>query len=323
MNFMILSPGRRCELVKYFKEALNEAGRRLITLDMNHYAPALYFSDKWHVVTKDFANLENYIDLIIEICKKEKVSYLMTLIDPELELLSKYRRRFEENKITLILSSDNDIKVTMDKYAFYLFYKDKTNMAKTCRNYNEAMRGLELPIFAKPRYGSASIGTQKISSNEEFEAYKSKDNYVFQEYINGREIGVDVYFDLISGQIVSVFMKEKLAMRSGETDKSISIFRQDILVELKKLEKYGHFRGPVDVDMFIGEDGKVYINEINPRFGGGYPHAHFCGVNFVKLIVNNMNGVVNKASIGGYKLGVTMMKCNRYVYRSGNEIFEA
>ena len=94
MNFMILSPGRRCELIKYFKCALNERGRSLVTLDMDKYAPALYFSDKWHVVAKDFANLENYVDIIVDVCKKEQVSFLMTLIDPELELLSRYLQPF-------------------------------------------------------------------------------------------------------------------------------------------------------------------------------------------------------------------------------------
>ena len=34
--------------------------------------------------------------------------------------------------------------------------------------------------------------------------------------------------------------------------------------------------------------------EINPRFGGGYPHTHESGVNFIKLIANNASNTQNK-----------------------------
>ena len=41
--------------------------------------------------------------------------------------------------------------------------------------------------------------------------------------MTGREYGADVYVDTITGQVVSVFTKEKLKMRAGETDKSVSV----------------------------------------------------------------------------------------------------
>jgi carbamoyl-phosphate synthase large subunit len=67
------------------------------------------------------------------------------------------------------------------------------------------------------------------------------------------------------------------------------------------------FRGPVDIDLFE-VDGRYYISEVNPRFGGGYPHAHACGCDFTKLIVNNLNGIANERRIGDYEEGVCMMK---------------
>ena len=56
------------------------------------------------------------------------------------------------------------------------------------------------------------------------------------------------------------------------------------------------------------KDGKYYISEVNPRFGGGYPHAYECGVNNMKYIINNLEGKVNTPDIGNYPEGKYMMK---------------
>lgn len=49
------------------------------------------------------------------------------------------------------------------------------------------------------------------------------------------------------------------------------------------------------------------LSEINPRFGGAYLHAYGAGVDFFKLIINNINGVTNEVCIGDYDEGVLML----------------
>ena len=41
--------------------------------------------------------------------------------------------------------------------------------------------------------------------------------------MDGIEYGADVYVDMISNEPVAIFTKEKIKMRAGETDKSVSI----------------------------------------------------------------------------------------------------
>lgn len=53
--------------------------------------------------------------------------------------------------------------------------------------------------------------------------------------------------------------------------------------------------------------GNYYISEVNPRFGGAYLHAYGAGVDFIKLIVNNINKIENLPNIGDYEEGVVMM----------------
>lgn len=71
---------------------------------------------------------------------------------------------------------------------------------------------------------------------------------------------------------------------------------------------------------FWYRDGVYFLSEVNPRFGGAYLHAYGAGVNFVPLIVNNMNGIENEAHIGEYDEDVLMMMYDDVVIVNKNEL---
>ena len=324
MNLLILSPGRRVEIVEYFKETFHKEGRKVYTLDMSPLAPALYAGDEYFRIDKDFNNLGLYVDNILEICKKKNITAILTLIDPELVLLSDYKEKFEAQGITIILSDIEFIKETFDKFGFFNTYRDTIKLVDTVGSYEDALDKLSTGewtyrLFAKLRDGSASIGIMKINSEADFETTRYNPKYIYQPFIKGCEFGLDAYFDMVSGELVSLFMKKKLAMRAGETDKAISVKNSDVLTEVLKISKIKGLRGPIDIDVFVSDNGEVFINEINPRFGGGHPHAYGCGVNFMQLILNNLNGTANTPVFDNYKEGVLMLKYNGLLFRETNE----
>ena len=106
-------------------------------------------------------------------------------------------------------------------------------------------------------------------------------------------------------------------MRAGETDKAVS-FKDEKLFELiRKFVYEAGYRGQIDIDIF-DIDGEYYISEVNPRFGGGYPHAYESGCNHMKLITDNLEGKVNEVHIGEYESGIYMMKYNElYIRKDG------
>lgn len=77
----------------------------------------------------------------------------------------------------------------------------------------------------------------------------------------------------------------------------------------------------IDIDIFE-IDGTYYLSEVNPRFGGGYPHAYACGVNMPKAVINNLMGRENPVTIGAYAENICMMKYNEIAIRdmSGTQI---
>lgn len=326
MNIMILSPGRRVEIVEYFKKAVEPTGGKIITVDMSPYAPALYHGDKSYCIPKNFEDLTEYIRRVIEIGKEEAVTAVLSLIDPELPLLAENKELFLQNGITPIISEKEMAEVTFDKYAFFEKFKEELPVIPTWASKEDVLaaidrREVKYPIFGKVRTGSGSEGLKTFYDGDELKAFESKEDYIFQPFCKKKEFGVDIYFDLIDGQIKRYFVKEKLSMRSGETDKAVSIRNKQIEEIIMKLSGTG-FLGPVDMDVFEDFDGRLLVNEMNPRFGGGYPHAYNAGVNFMDAIVQNLQGKVLKPELGQYREGLIMMKYNGLAFMDEHELLK-
>lgn len=319
INILILSAGTRNKIVQYFKKTLGENGK-VIATDMSTIAPAIYEADKYYIVPR--ITEEGYIDIILDICKKENISGVLSLIDPELSLLAENEDKFKAVGTTVIGSSYELCERALDKMQMFKWLRSHGyNCAKSYVDKNEFFADVKTgkanyPVFVKPVRGSASIAISKVFDNETVDLlFNHSDNLMIQEYLDGQEIGADCYIDLLSGELVSVFTKKKIVMRAGETDKSVS-FKDEKLFELiKKFVNESGWRGQIDIDIFE-INGEYYISEVNPRFGGGYPHAYECGADHMKLIVNNLNGIVNSDVIGNYKENVYMMKYNEIMIRS-------
>ncbi len=310
MNVLILSAGTRNKIVQYFKKL----DGMVIATDMQDIAPAVYEADKFCKVPR--MTDEGYIDVIFDICKKEKIDAVLTLIDPELSLLAANKEKFAELGVTVIGSSYELCEMALDKMQMFNWLKDHGyNCARSYNNREEFYKELDagtitFPVFVKPIRGSASIAINKVEDRETVDLlFAHSEGLMIQEFLKGQEIGADVYIDIISHEVVSIFTKKKLLMRAGETDKAVS-FKDEKLFELiEKFCKESGWLGQIDIDIF-DIDGEYYISEVNPRFGGGYPHAYECGCDHMKLIENNINGIINEKNIGAYEEGVYMMKYN-------------
>lgn len=323
MNILILSSGTRNKIVQYFKKTLAGNGKVICT-DMSELAPSIYEADKFYLVPR--MTSPGYLDIILNICEKEKIDGVLSLIDPELSLLAKNKEKFEAIGTQVIGSSYELCEMSLDKFEMYNWLVNHGyKCAKSYMNKEEFFVAVDTgkvkyPVFVKPTRGSASIAISKVYDKETVELLFAHDEgLMIQEFLDGQEIGADVYIDMFSGEIVSIFTKKKILMRAGETDKAVS-FKDDKLFELiKKFVSEAGYSGQIDVDIF-DVNGEYYISEVNPRFGGGYPHAYECGVNHMKLIVNNLIGKTNESVIGdNYEAGIFMMKYNEIMVKRESE----
>lgn len=313
MNILILSCGTRNKIIQYFKKELEGKGS-VIATDCSNLAPALYEADKHYIVPR--MDDDKYLDEILSLCKENNIKAVLSLIDPELSFLAKHKQTFLSVGTVPIISDYEIIEMCFDKIKMYQFllnngFKTPKSYLNKEEFYSDVKAGLiNYPVFVKPVKGSASINISKVQFKEEIELLFSRfDNLMIQEFIDGTEYGADVYIDMISGEPVAIFTKEKIKMRAGETDKSVSIKDQQLFDLISNFVKKAGFKGIIDIDIFK-VNGEYYISEVNPRFGGGYPHAYESGVNVPEMVINNISGIENATQRNLYEEGITMMKYN-------------
>jgi len=325
MNILFCSVGRRGELIKNFRQSA-DTGSTLIAADNSQYAPALYLADKQYIVPR--IDDPTYIEVILDICKKENINAVTTFIDPEIELLAKNRDRFVEIGVEVLAPYEKTARLCFDKYLmFQHLQKEGIPTVMTWGTLEEfdvdMKKGLvSLPVFVKPRTGSGSVGARRISNYEELILVMEADpSLIIQELMDCEDLDADVYIDTISHQAVSAFSKRKIETRIGGASKTVSFKDPDLFAFIQKAVSVLEFNGPVDMDFFY-RDGQYYLSEVNPRFGGAYLHAYGAGVDFIKLIENNLNGVTNTPSFGDYEEGVVMMMYDSVVICKPGELAE-
>lgn len=323
MNFLILASGTRNKIVQYFKKTFDGVGT-VVATDANTLGPAIYDADIYYIVPP--ITEPGYIDKILEICKKEKINGCLSLIDPELSLLAKNVEKFKAVGTTVIGSSYELCEMALDKMQMYEWLKSHGyNCARSWMDKDEfykavAVGEVSFPVFVKPYRGSASISISKVYDRETVDLlFAHEDDLMIQEFLDGQEIGADVYIDLISGEVVSIFTKKKIKMRAGETDKAVSFKEPNLFALIEKFVLEAGYRGQIDIDIF-DINGTYYISEVNPRFGGGYPHAYESGCDHMKLIMENLHGRANPKNVGTYEEGIYMMKYNEVKMRKQEEL---
>ena len=137
--------------------------------------------------------------------------------------------------------------------------------------------------------------------------------------MTGGDCDADVYVDTISHRAVAAFSKRKIETRIGGASKTISFKDPKLFAFIQEVCDAFEFNGPLDMDFFI-KDGEYYLSEINPRFGGAYLHAYGAGVDFIQLIVNNINSIENPVNIGNYDDDILMMMYDDVVIARATEL---
>lgn len=316
MNILFTCAGRRTYLLKYFKENMAE-GDKIVATDMQLSAPALTAADVKIQVPAVYD--PKYIDITLGICKEHKIDALLCLNDLELPILAENKAKFEALGVTVIVSDPEVIDICFDKYKTAQWVESiGLNAPKTYVRLADAKAALakgeiEFPLFMKPRWGSGSIGLESIADMEELDIYynllikKIKktilatasvgDEYIMiQEKLGGTEFGLDVMNDL-KGNNVAVSVKQKLAMRAGETDKAITVDIPEVYEMGKKIGENLKHIGNLDVDIMQRANGDYCVLELNPRFGGGYPFSYEAGANMPKAILNWLKGEQVESSL--------------------------
>jgi carbamoyl-phosphate synthase large subunit len=305
MNILLSCSGSRNYLIEYFRTALAGSGR-VFVCDSNPDAVSLQEADRGFIMPR--SSHPEYFDRLLAICQQHQIGLLISLNDLELPLLARERDRFLAIGTIPVISDPVAIDICFDKWKTYKFLKQNNiSTPKTYRSLADALEAitigeLRFPLVVKPRWGAGSIGIEFPQDSEELElAYKllrkrltttilatvssiDPDRCVLiQERIVGEEYGLDIINNL-DAKYATTFVKRKLSMRGGETDRAISVNNPHLSAIGEKVGRHLNHIGNLDCDVLSGPNG-YYVLELNPRFGGGYPFSHVAGANLPAALI--------------------------------------
>lgn len=313
-NILITSAGRRVSLVRMFQEELKKflPTAKVFTVDFNpRLSAAAHIADGYFKICK--IQDEEYIGVLLELCKENNISVVIPTIDNELLKLSQSKQLFKENNIEIIVSDEafirqNESKIESQKLFGQLGVKTPVLYSKD---------DYKFPVFIKPEKGSSSIGTCVVKEKPQLcDHHIMDDNLLFFEYLSPElydEFTCDIYFDKQS-TIKCAIPRKRLELRAGEVSKSVT--RKNLLLNLfqENLNIFKGVRGCINIQFFIHKKtNEVFGIECNPRFGGGFPLSYLAGGNYPKWIVEEYLLDKNIEYFNGWEDNLLMLRYDHEV----------
>lgn len=306
MNILLTSVGRRGYLVDYFKEALKGDGH-VFAANTHARTDGMLRSDHSIVVPK--ASDPSFPSTLRDLCKQHSVDILISLHDWEIPYISLISSELYDQGTQCIIPKMPIVDTCLDKWKMIQFVESLgLHHPKTFLHPDGAKAALQsaeisYPLILKPRFGHGSIGIEIIHSLEELDlgyslsTLRNQHNHglslfqtehrstvLIQEFVDGTEYGLDIVNNL-SGEYQCTLIKEKISMRSGETDSAITRNRPPLEACGRTLANHLCHPAIIDVDVKQSKQGVIHILDINPRFGGGYPFSHVAGANIPAAII--------------------------------------
>ncbi|MEM0514215.1 ATP-grasp domain-containing protein [Pseudoalteromonas sp. YIC-827] len=270
-NIVILSAGRRVELVKAFQHAANELNLDTLVIGADmcpELSSACYVADESVAVPR--VSSEHYVASLLKLCQEKGVGLVVPTIDTELKILSEVREAFLEIGTHIIISDPELIASCRDKRLTGEFFETLGITYPTVYS----RENVPVPSFCKPYDGSCSKGAVAIYKKTDLtDDLLNDDKNMFMELVPKSycEVTVDGYYTN-DGLLKCLVPRERLEVRGGEVSKgkTIKSHLYDYLIE--RLSHIKGARGCITFQVFYNKQtSDIKGLEINPRFGGGFP----------------------------------------------------
>ncbi len=322
MNIMFTCAGRRVALMNAFRDAMKELNLtgRIIAADLTSASAAYHEADVG--ITLPPTGRIEYIPALLDAVKKYDVKLIVPVTDLDLRSLARQRDKFEKIGCTVMIACEETVALCRDKArSNELFNGSELSGIKTCM-LNEFRKDPFYPCFVKPVRGSGGVGIGVLRNQRELRAHVATfgELLVVQEYVPGQEFTIDVYRSR-DGQVRCAVPRQRLAVRSGEAEKAVTI-KDDSLIEatLMLSDLLDDLWGVFCCQCRRPRGGKPRFFEINPRFGGGIPLSIAAGANFPLYLLQEVLGEPITAELGRFQENMLMLRYDEAVFTRVDDI---
>ena len=289
---------------------------RIIAVDMSPTSLGLYQADVSYVVPSAYH--PEYIDTLLELCRREEVKVLITGSEPELKVVSANRQCFTDAGILTLINHARVIDLCMDKWATMQFLTEhgfNVPQSVLLEAEVDCAKVERMPVVVKPAIGGGGSKLAFIAQDHEelsfFTRYilKAGGLPMAQEYLGTPDdeytVGVLATFDgelvgslavhrcILSGLSNKMKVQGRKGRYAGHTLALSSGISQGVIedcpevqAECERLAKAIGSKGPINVQLrFV--NGKVYPFEINPRFSGTTAFRALAGYNEPDILIRH------------------------------------
>ena len=319
MNILLSYAGDKTEMIQFFKRVLkNKEKVFACDCELNY---SLTQADGYFISPK--ANDESYVSVLTDYCKKKKITVIIPLSDADLSILSKNKNMFRDLGISVIVSSESIIDISIDRWKTFLFLESiGIKQPLTHIDLEAAKRDIEtgvisFPLFLKPRYATEKTKGIDVDSLEELDLFYSKmmhkinapgifrdKSIVIQEDLLGDKYSLCILNDL-QGDFVTAFAMQKMTISEEKTfvGQVVEIQPFEKIIDLLSSFRLKH-TACLEIDCCLQKSGEVTVTEIYARFGQSYPFWHIAGADIPKQIIQWMNGQAVSSEYINPKTGV-------------------
>jgi carbamoyl-phosphate synthase large subunit len=322
---------------------LSDLDYYLVGGDMNRNSKGLKNVDKPYILPP--ASSEAYVDTLLMLCKKHDIKALFYGSEPELKVMSKYRKVFSDHGIFIPLNPENVINICMDKnMTMEWFQKNEFTMPRNIKiNRESNIDEIDFyPVVLKPSVGGGGSNNTFIARDKNelsmFSVYLLSiyNEFIAQEYVGTpeSEYTVGILNDMQGNYINSIAVKKNimsglsnkikvkntsgntkcgdmLMISSGVSQGEIGKF-PEVTAECKKIAQTLGCTGPINIQCRL-QDNKVYVFEINPRISGT--------TSLRALVGYNEPDVMIRKHILGQNIEIDFSYKSGYIARGLDEVF--
>ena len=312
-NVLILSAGRRVSLVRSFQAVAHVREISVFAADMNpRMSSACQIADNQFRLPH--VHDPAYPDALAALCEDQEVALVIPTLDTELAILAHLRASFLARGTTIVVSDGNLIGICRDKRKTASFF------AQMGLNSPKVMdpSALSYPLIVKPYDGSLSAGVHVLRSADDLsDTMLTSQRNIFCQYLDPTdyaEYTCDAYFDH-AGHIRCVVPRLRIEVRGGEVAKG-KTERNNIVPFLREtLTVLRGARGCLTIQiMRHRQTGALYLIEINPRFGGGYPLTSQSGAFYHEWLIREYIDGKAISSFDDWQDGMLMLRYDGEVF---------
>lgn len=235
-----------------------------------------------------------YLARLLQICLDERISHVIALTDPEVDVLSVHHEKFTALDVVLCIPPRPAVQTARDKLAMYRrFAKHPRIRPIITTDFREAgLMEFSGPLLAKPRCGRSSEGQVHIPDANALQFWIKRlagQDYVVQPHHAGDIIVVDVVRHP-DGQTAAMTRHELLRTTNG-AGMTVRMQPRHICDALaQEIADDLGMHGCINVEFLMVNDSPLLM-DINPRFSAGVAFSIMAGYD---MVANHLHCFSNK-----------------------------